>query len=349
MDDLNFAVSNNSNDTMSNVIISLVPQSTSVSVVGTSTWTIQNLQPGDNQVLATKVFAATSLINTPTSFTLSANYISKGQSQTNSLTLGAFVIGDIKLQIYGLSATSTGGTSNLVGNLLNQGSTTALFTTVQLAPSPLLDAMRAARLANSTNNQTHSFTPSAQGGSGAGGQGFQGGSGAGGQGFQGGSGAGGQGRTGQGFQGGGGGQRGSLLTQQFIGDLSPDSPIPISVPLGGLGTIPSGVYQVAFKVTYADDLKAFHTVIVNGTVAVAKSPRAPTTTGHESILDQIPVLNQLPLPTPVTIGILIAIAVVIAFLIRKKRSAKKKLKLLTQGDTDIVSIFDDTKKKENES
>ncbi len=142
LDDLDFAVANNSNDTMSNVIINLVPQSTSVSIVGTSTWTIPTLQPGDNQTLSTKVYAATSLINTPTSFTLTANYISKGQSQTNSLTLGAFVVGDIKLQVYGLSTTTSGGTSSLVGNLLNQGSTTALFTTVQLAPSPLLDAMR---------------------------------------------------------------------------------------------------------------------------------------------------------------------------------------------------------------
>ncbi|WP_101477350.1 COG1361 S-layer family protein [Candidatus Nitrosotalea bavarica] len=357
LDDLDFTVSNNGNNTMSNVIINLVPQSTSVSIVGTSTWTIQNLQPGDRQVLSTKVFAATSLINTPTSFTLTANYVSKGQSQTNSLTLGAFVVGDIKLQVYGLSATTTGGTSSIVGNLLNQGSTTALFTTVQLAPSPLLDAMRAARLANSTNNQTHSSTPSGQGG--AGGQGYSGGSGAGGtggQGYSGGSGAGGTG--GQGYSGGGtgggagrsGGGGAASSSQQFIGDLSPDSPIPISVPLSrGVSSIPSGMYVVAFKVVYADDLKVFHTVIVNGTVAISKARQTPTATHSGSILSQIPILNQIPLPEPVTIGIIVAVAVVIAFLVRKKKLAKKKLKMVTQGDTDIVSIFDDTKKKENES
>jgi hypothetical protein len=355
LDDLNFGVSNNSNDTMSNIIISLVPQSTSVSIVGTSTWTIQNLQPGDRQVLSTKVFAANTLINSPTSFTLTATYVSKGQTQTNSLTLGAFVVGDIKLQIYGLTANSAGGTSTLVGNLLNQGSTTALFTTIQPTQSPLLDAIRAARVANSTNNQSQSFTPSGQAGfqggsGGAGGQGFQGGSGgAGGQGFQGGSG----GAGGQGFQGGsgatggqgrgGGGQRGGGSTQQFIGDLSPDSPIPISVPVRGLNTIPPGPYQVAFKVVYADDLKNFHTVIINGTIFVGKSVPTNTAPQNTSILDQI------PLPPPVTIGILIAVAVVIALLIRKKRAAKKKLKSLTQWDTDIVSIFDGAKKKENES
>ncbi|HEX5458288.1 MAG TPA: hypothetical protein VFX64_07905 [Candidatus Nitrosotalea sp.] len=354
LDDLDFAVENNSTDLMSNILISLVPQSTSVSIVGPSTWTIQNLQPGDRQILTTKVYAANTLINSPTSFTLTANYLSKGQSLTNSLTLGTFVVGDIKLQIYGLTTSSSGGISNLVGNLLNQGSTTALFTTVQLAPSQLMTLMKSARF-NSTNNQSQSFTPATQG---DGSQGFGGG---GGQGFQGGQGGGGQGRTGQGFGGGGGqgfqgrqggggqgfsgggggGQRSSANSQQFIGDLSPDSPIPISVPLR-LNSIPSGMYQVAFKVVYADDLKNFHTVILNGTVFVAKSapPAAPES---ESILDQIPV------PLPVLVGIPIAVAVAIAILIKKKRSARKKLKLITQGDTDIVSIFDDTKKKENES
>jgi hypothetical protein len=329
---------------MSNVLISLVPQSTSVSIVGASTWTIPDLEPGDRQILTTKVYAANTLINSPTSFTLTANYISKGQSQTNALTHGTFVVGNIKLQIYGLTTSSAGGISNLVGNLLNQGSTTALFTTVQLAPSQLTSAMKAARLANSTNNQSQSFTPSAQeasgqgfqGGQGAGGgQGFQGGSG---QGFQGGQGGGGgQGRGG----GGGGGQRGSgsSTAPQFIGDLSPDSPIPISVPLR-LTSLSPGPYQVAFKVVYADDLKNFHTVILNGTVFVAKS--APSTAPQStSILDQIPL--------PVLIGIPIAVAGLIALVIKKKRSAKKKLKLLTQGDTDIVSIFDGDKKKENES
>ena len=332
LDDLKFAVANNSNDTMSNILLSLVPQSTSVSIVGASTWTIQNMQPGERQELDTKVFAATSLINTPTSFTLTANYVSKGQSLTNSLTLGTFVVGSIKLQIYGLTANTVGATSTLVGNLLNQGSTTALFTTIQPTQSPLLDAIRAARVANSTNNQSQSFTPSGQAG-----QGFQGGSGAGGQGFQGGSGAG-----GQGFQGRAGGQRGGS-TQQFIGDLSPDSPIPISVPIRGLNSIPPGPYQVAFKVVYADDLKNFHTVILNGTIFVGRS--APTNTAPQNTS----ILDRIPLPPTVTMGILIVVAVVIALLIRKKRATKKKLKLLTQGDTDIVSIFDGVKKKENES
>ncbi len=345
LDGLNFAVANNSTEIMSNILISLVPQSTSVSVVGPSTWTIPNLAPGERQVLSTQVYAANTLIGTPTSFTLTATYVSKGQSQTNSLTLGTFVVGDIKLQLYGLALTTSGGTSNLVGNLLNQGSTTALFTTAQLAHSQFTSAMRAARMANSTNStdSQNSHDGSGQGfQGGAEGQGFQGSAdqgGGSGQGFQDGSG-------GQGFQGGhgrGGGQgRGGSATQQFIGDLSPDSPIPISIPVRGINSLSPGVYQVALKVVYADDLKNFHTVIVNGTVNVARTPQINTSEDQNaSILDVI--------PPPVLVGAPIAVMAVIVFLVKRKKSAKKKLKLLTQGDTDIVSIFDSAKKKENES
>ena len=307
-----FAVSNNSNDTMSNVIISLVPQSTSVSIVGTSTWTIPDLQPGDRQVLTTKVFAANSLINTPTSFTLTANYVSKGQSLTNSLTMGAFVVGSIKLQLYDLTVSSSSGSSGITGNLLNQGSTTGLFTTIQLAPSPLLDAMRAARLANSTNDQTGS------------GQGFQG---QGGQGFQG----------GQRFQGQGGNMPRSG-SQQFIGDLTPDSPIPFSIPIRGISSLQPGMYPVAFKVTYADDLKNFHTEILNGTVNIGRTFQSTTVQNQPSIFDQI--------LSPLIIGPIIAIAAIAIFLVRRKKSKNKKLKLVAQGDNDIVSIFDSVKKKD---
>ena len=327
LDDLNFAVANNSTDSMSNIVISLVPQSTSVSIVGASTWTIPNMTPGERQILATKVFAANSLINTPTSFTLTANYVSKSQTQSNSLTLGTFVVGDIKLQLYSLTATTGGSSQGLTGNLLNQGSTTGLFTTVDLAPSKLLNAIRQARIVNMTNGtgegQSSFQTAQAdqsQGGGQGGGQGFGGGQG------------GGQ-RT-------GGGQR-NTQTQQFLGDLTPDSPIPFSIPVRGLNLIQPGMYPVSFKVVYADDLKTFHTVILNGTVMIPRTQQLNSNQGSTSIFDQIPL--------PMVMGVGIAIAAGVALLIKRRRSSKRKLQMLTQGSSDIVSILDSADKKENES
>ncbi len=325
LDELDFAVENNSTNEMSNIVISLVPQSTSVSIVGPSTWTIGKMQPGDRQILATEVFAANTLINTPTSFTLTANYVSKGQTQTNSLTLGTFVVGDIKIQLYSLTVNNGGGTASLSGNLLNQGSTTGLFTTVDLAPSPLLTAIREARIANMSNNQsdTQTFQSARAQEGGQGGQGF-----------------GGQGGQGFGGQGGQGRQRGGFQTQQFIGDLTPDSPIPFSIPIRGLNLLQPGMYPVSLKVAYADDLKNFHTVVLNGTVLVTRSVNSDLRQQNQSIFDQIPL--------PVVFGAGVAIAAGVAFLIKKRRS-NKKLKMLTQNNTDIVSIFDDVNTKEHES
>ncbi|MGI0047204.1 MAG: COG1361 S-layer family protein [Nitrosotalea sp.] len=310
LSNLNFVVTNNGTNDASNVVVSLVPQSTSVSVVGQSTWTIPHLAAGATQELSTNVFAADALIDTPTAFTLNANYVSEGETQTNSLTLGAFVVGDIQLQLYGLTVNYVGSAPNIAGTLLNKGSTTGLYTTIQLYKSPILQAIREARVTNSTlgNGTEHA---SAQGG-GAGS--YSGGSGGGGMAAQ---------------------------SQQFLGDLTPDSPIPFSIPLNGLTRLSSGSYPVSFEVVYADDLKNSHTMIMNGTVVVG---RAPQTTGHESksILDQIQ--SQIPIPLPVLIGIVIA-AIAGAIIAKKLKSKKQRLKMLTGNDTDIVAALDNSDKK----
>ncbi|HJU14526.1 MAG TPA: hypothetical protein VJ792_08750 [Candidatus Nitrosotalea sp.] len=346
---LNFAVANNSTAEATNVVVSLVPQSTSVSVVGQSTWTIPKLQPGQQQLLSTQVFAANSLIDTPTSFTLTANYVANGQTQTNSLTLGAFVVGDIKLQIYGLSVNYVGTQPQIAGSLLNQGSTTGLYGTIQLAPSPLLDAIKQARMAygNGSNFTSASFQSSNnqaadQGGFGGGQGGFGGGQGGGRQGgFGGGQGGFGGGRQG-GFGGGQGGSSGGAASQQFLGDLTSDSPIPFSIPLNSIGLLKPGVYQVSFKVVYADDLKNFHTEILSENIMV---PRAQPMRQQvqQSALDMI-MGDPLILGG---IGAAVAGGAAAAVVIRRRKS-KKRLRMLAGSDTDIVAVLNEADKKKNE-
>lgn len=314
---LNFIVSNNGTNEATNVVISLVPEnpsSSSVSVVGQSTWTIPKLEPGEKQVLSTSVFAANTLIDTPTSFTLTANYVSRGQTETNSLTLGAFVIGNIQLQLYGLTVNYVGSTPNLAGSLLNQGSTTGLYTTVQLYKSPILQDIREARIANATGNGTGNSSTKYQ----AGGFGSTGGSG---------------------YTHHGGGMVGGspAMTPQFLGDLTPDSPIPFSIPLSGISYLQPGSYPVSFKVVYADDLKNQHTLVLNGTVFVGSAPQA-NTGQHKSILDQFPI------SLPALIGIIIA-AITGVIVARRIKSKKQKMKMLTGSDTDIVAALDGSDKE----
>jgi hypothetical protein len=87
---------------------------------------------GYTEEFATQVFAPTSLIGDSTNFDLSMRYLSEGQTETDSVDLGAYIDGEITITAYELEVNYIGGTPNIVGNLLNEGNTVALFTTLQV-------------------------------------------------------------------------------------------------------------------------------------------------------------------------------------------------------------------------
>jgi hypothetical protein len=313
--DLDFTVTNSGTSTLSNVVISLTPPSSSLSIVGDSKWTIQNMNPGDTEKLSTKVFAATSLINTPTSFSVSANYISDGVAKADSLNLGAFVVGDINIQLRDISISNIGNTPTLTGTLLNQGSSTGLFTSVQLLHPELLEST----IRNNTHARNGQSMYFAQGDAVSSSQG---------------------GSSGQFSQG--GSSTGSSQTSnsdpstpQYIGDLTADSPTPFSIPLSG--TIKPGVHQVSFKVAYADDLKHFHESTLNGTLNVQQS--APSdNAGRGSGLGFARGGMMMFIYLPIT-GASAAIATV--FVMRKRNSSKNKIQK-NKKDMDIGSLLDDS-------
>ena len=315
LDDLNFTVTNNGSTTLSNIVISLTPPSGSLSVVGDSKWTIQSMNPGDTEKLSTKVFAATSLINTPASFSVSATYISNGVAKSDSLNLGAYVTGDINIQVNDISISNVGNNPTLTGTLLNQGSTTGLFTSVQLLhPELLVSSIR-----NNTHTRNDQSMYFAQGDAASSSQG---------------------GSLGQFSQGGtsaGSSQTSNSnpSTPQYVGDLTADSPTPFSIPLSG--TINPGVHQVSFKVTYADDLKHFHELTLNGTLNVQKS--APSdNAGRGSGLGFARGGMMMFIYLPIT-GASAAVATV--FVMRKRNSSKNKIQK-NKKDMDIGSLLDDS-------
>jgi hypothetical protein len=313
LEDLNFTVTNNGKNVLSNIVISLIPPSGSLSIVGDSKWTIQNMNPGDTENLSTKVFAAVSLINTPASFSVTANYISNGVAKTDSLNLGAFVVGDINIQVNGISVSNVGSTPTITGTLLNQGSTTGLFTSVQLLHPELLESP----IQNNTYGRNTQSIDVAQGdGSGGG--------------------------SGQYIRGGSLSSSQAISADsapQYIGDLSSDSPTPFSIPLSG--TIMPGIHQVSFKVVYADDLKHVHELIVNGTVNAQQptsSANARQGSGSGSIFGLRGGMMML-IYLPVT-GASAVVATV--FVMKKRNSSKNKIQKNSKKDVDIESLLDDS-------
>ena len=132
VDDLKFNITNTNTNPITDVVISLNTDSDSVKILGDSKWNLNKIDPFSTQEFFTSVFASKSLINSPVSFKVSIQYIYNNQVKSDSLNLGANVIGDITVNINDLAVNYIGGNPNLVGNILNKGNTLALFTTIEL-------------------------------------------------------------------------------------------------------------------------------------------------------------------------------------------------------------------------
>lgn len=133
--DYKFVISNTANAPLSDVLITLSSQSESIKILGESEWTVKQMDAEYTQEFATQVFAPTSLIGDSTNFELSLRYLSDGQTETDSVDLGAYIDGEISIRAYELEVNYIGGTPNIVGNLLNEGNTVALFTTIEVVDS----------------------------------------------------------------------------------------------------------------------------------------------------------------------------------------------------------------------
>ncbi len=134
--DLNFNITNNNRNPITDLVVTLVPRSESLEIVGDSRWTLQELSAQSNARFSTRVFASESLIGSPVSFEVGVQYISGDQVKSDSFSLGGNVVGEIEIGVNDVSVRYIGDVPNLTGNLLNQGNTEALFTTIEIQTNP---------------------------------------------------------------------------------------------------------------------------------------------------------------------------------------------------------------------
>src|SRR5918996_214938 len=282
IEEVAFSVSNNGDIPLKDLVLSLDSSSDSVKILGDSRWTFNSMNASSKRELSTRVFAAEDVISSPIDFTVDAEYISGGQSKTDSLSIGAYVDGEIRIKAYDFAINDIGGTPNLVGNLLNQGNTLALFTTVEMV----------------SNSQTNSSTTSSSTVP---------------------------------------SQARSLVNefppQQYLGDLSENSPLPFSIPLNINEDAAGGAYPVGIRVTYSDTLRNTHELVLNGTVNYA--PKSTnSSSGSGGFLGSSELSNTI-----VPLVIALAIISIIVIFIRRRQSRNRKTISSSGKDPEL---FDDT-------
>ncbi|WP_415282641.1 COG1361 S-layer family protein [Candidatus Nitrososphaera sp. FF02] len=134
----------------------------------------------------------------------------------------------------------------------------------------------------------------------------------------------------------------SLPPEQYLGDLTENSPLPFSIPVD-VSDADAGTYPIKLQVQYKDSLRQLHTFNVTSSVEfVPEDPLA-----DESAQSADAGMGMI------AIIAVIAVAAVVAFLLvrRRKRSAlKSKLQFSKQnGGSDIESVLDSQLRKPEES
>jgi hypothetical protein len=136
IEDLTFKLQNNAKN-MSNplrdLVINLdVSPKESIEILGKSRWIFDSMDPYSYYDLGTKIFASEQIANTPVEFSINIDYISNEELKKESLLVGAYIEGQIKITGHDFEIRKVGNTPNFSGNLLNEGNSRALFTKVNL-------------------------------------------------------------------------------------------------------------------------------------------------------------------------------------------------------------------------
>jgi hypothetical protein len=275
LENLRFSITNNGSLPLTDVVFSLTSGTNSVKILGDSRWRVDYMAPQSNFPMSTTVYAAEDVINNPTEFEVNAEYIERGQSKTDTLNIGAYVDGQIRIRTYDLDINYVGGAPNLVGNLLNEGNTVALFTTIELV-NP------AANAESSQGNLNKSLVTGPS-------------------------------------------------QQQYLGDLSENSPLPFSVPLSIDSDLPASDYPVSLNVTYSDNLRMVHELLLNDTVVYEGQPS--TSSNNDGNNGAFTFVNGFSGIFPIVIIIIIVIIVGLLLIRRRNKRKRGEIKL----DTKITS------------
>lgn len=300
IENVNLLVTTSGNLTLNNLVLSLDSQSDSVKILGKSKWAVKSLGPLSQLQLSTMIYAGESAIGNPIQLKMDADYISGGQSKSDLANLGLYVEGQIKVRLYDLDINNIGNTPNLVGNLLNEGNTVALFTNIAIVGNNNNKDNLNNWVNNSNKESSNSYGPISNVSSNSNSSNSNSSISNNSQ----------QERPDQ------------IVTQlppsQYLGDLSENSPLPFSIPLEIGKGVPKGVYPITVKVTYNDNLRNTHTLLLNGTVNYTpqQTESSSETKGYFGLDTQSP---SIIIPAVSLTGILVLI-----FIMSRRRRRRRK-------------------------
>jgi cbb3-type cytochrome oxidase subunit 3 len=112
---------------------------------------------------------------------------------------------------------------------------------------------------------------------------------------------------------------------QYLGDLAENSPLPVSIPLKIPNNTSPGNYHVFIKISYKDNLRNNHNLVVNGTVNY--SPQIESSSSDTGLF--LGFINPV-----ILLVLLLVIIIIIYFIIRRFRKRKKDKRMKSSMSSD---------------
>jgi hypothetical protein len=153
----------------------------------------------------------------------------------------------------------------------------------------------------------------------------------------------------------------NIASQQYLGDLTENSPLPFSIPLTIDNNTKAGTYPVFLKVSYRDNLRIPHELTINGSVDY--EPIQQTNDEGQSIFGISSSSNgdrNTPAIIPILAILVIGVIVATIVFLKKRRSKSKISRILgidnnklqkeqVQQEEDIGSLSDGPTDKKSDS
>jgi hypothetical protein len=134
MQNLTLGIQNFSPSTISDISVTLVPNSSDLRILQDPRWFIQEIKPLEETTLNIPVFADQNIVNQAVNFDVNIQYTKDGSTVIEKQSFATYIRPVIDVSVYGVQVSVIAGQKMIIGNVLNQGNMKGQFAIVTIDP-----------------------------------------------------------------------------------------------------------------------------------------------------------------------------------------------------------------------
>jgi len=132
MQDFTLGITNLSASKISDIAISLTPNSNDLKILEDTRWFVKEINPLEKTEIKIPIFADRNIEGQSVNFDVNLQYTKDGSTVIEKQNIATYILGLIDISVYGVNVMDIAGHQNIIGNILNQGNIKGQFATVTI-------------------------------------------------------------------------------------------------------------------------------------------------------------------------------------------------------------------------